>query len=187
MLRTSIVLLMVPLLVGLAGCGDTARLGLAEGIGPAPKLPPPTRTLIPTVKVAEATGWPPGATPIPAAGLKVTAFASGLAHPRWLLALPNGDVLVAESAAPPKPSRYKDRSIKGVFMRMFMKKAGAAVPSANRITLLRDRDGDGVAEVRVPSSPRSHPPSAWRWSGRPSTSPTPTRWSLTPTNPLRPP
>jgi glucose/arabinose dehydrogenase len=146
MKRVSLPLLVSSLL--LAGCGDTARLSLDQGIGPAPALPKPTRTLIPTVKVADATGWPEGATPRAAAGLEVRAFATGLDHPRWLLALPNGDVLVAESAAPRTPPRYKDKSLKAVFMRMFMKKAGSAVPSADRITLLRDADGNGVAEIR---------------------------------------
>ena len=137
-------------LILLAACGHTAQVPLAQGTGPAPELPAPSRTLIPTVKVAEAVGWPAGASPVPAPGLRIQPFAGGLEHPRWLLALPNGDVLVAETAAPPKPERYKDNSIKGKFMAMFMKKAGSAVPSANRITLLRDRDGDGIAEVRRP-------------------------------------
>jgi glucose/arabinose dehydrogenase len=107
-------------------------------MGPAPVLPEPNKTLLPTVKVADATGWPAGAAP--------TAFASGLDHPRWLHVLPNGDVLVAETNAPPRPKEGK--GLKGWFMSMFMKKAGAAVPSANRITLLRDADGDGIAEIR---------------------------------------
>ena len=134
----------------LAACGETARLHVARGTGPAPVLPPPTKTLIPTVHVAHATGWPAGATPVAAAGLRVNAFATALEHPRWLLTLPNGDVLVAETAAPPKEPRFKDNSIKGFFFRLFQKKAGSAVPSVNRITLLRDADADGVAEVRTP-------------------------------------
>ena len=132
----------------LAGCGDTANLGIAEGTGPAPRLPEPTRTLLPTVNIAEAAGWPAGAAPVAAPGLAVNAFATGLDHPRWLLALPNGDVLVAESAAPPPPPGTGGGGIKGFFMRMFMREAGSAVPSADRITLLRDADGDGVAELR---------------------------------------
>ena len=83
---------------------------------------------------------------MPAQGLSVTAFAEGLEHPRWLLVLPNGDVLVAESAAPPQPELGK--GIKGFFMKLFMKKAGSAVPSANRITLLRDTNEDGIADLR---------------------------------------
>jgi glucose/arabinose dehydrogenase len=82
-----------------------------------------------------------------AAGTTVAAFARGLDHPRWLYVLPNGDVLVAETNAPPRPDASK--GLKGWFFKRFQKKAGGAVPSANRITLLRDRDGDGVAETRT--------------------------------------
>lgn len=131
----------------LAGCGETAKLSVAEGIGPNPRLPKPTKTLFPTVKVADATGWPAGVMPTPAPGLKVAAFAEGLDHPRWLYVLPNNDVLVAESNAPPRPK--DDDGFKGFFMKLFMKKAGAGVPSANRISLLRDGDSDGVAETRT--------------------------------------
>jgi glucose/arabinose dehydrogenase len=119
---------------------------VTAGIGPQPVLAPPRKTLIPTVNVAEAKGWPPGTTPVAAPGTVVNAFARGLDHPRWLYVLPNGDVLVAETNAPPKPDDSK--GIKGWFFRRFQKKAGGAVPSANRITLLRDADGDGVAETR---------------------------------------
>ena len=140
------VLFVLVVLLALAAC-ESARLPVEAGMGPDPALPPPRKTLIPTVHVAKATGWPPGQTPTAAAGLRVTQFASGLDHPRWLYVLPNGDVLVAESAAPPKPPA---KGIKAWFMKMFMKKAGSAVPSANRITLLRDADGDGVAELRTP-------------------------------------
>ncbi|MDO9489949.1 MAG: PQQ-dependent sugar dehydrogenase, partial [Sphingomonadaceae bacterium] len=133
-------------LVALAGCGETAKLSVADGTGPNPQLPAPTKTLFPTVKIAEVTGWPAGAAPTPAAGLKVQAFAEGLDHPRWLHVLPNGDVLVAESNKPPKPA---DTGIKAFFAKMIMKKAGAGVPSADRISLLRDADGDGVAETKT--------------------------------------
>ena len=133
----------------LAACGETANLSVAEGTGPSPKLPAPTKTLLPTINIADATGWPEGAAPTPAQGLAVRSFAAGLDHPRWLYVLPNGDVLVAETAAPPKP-KGMDGGIRGWFMKMFMKKAGSAVPSANRISLLRDADGDGVAEMRTP-------------------------------------
>ena len=133
----------------LAACGETANLSVAEGTGPSPKLPAPTKTLLPTINIADATGWPEGAAPTPALGLAVRSFAAGLDHPRWLYVLPNGDVLVAETAAPPKP-KGMDGGIRGWFMKMFMKKAGSAVPSANRISLLRDADGDGVAEMRTP-------------------------------------
>jgi glucose/arabinose dehydrogenase len=137
----------VLLFIALAGCGDRADLPLAAAVGPAPQVPEPTRTAIPTVKVADATGWPEGVRPQVHQGLALTEFASGLDHPRWLHALPNGDILVAETAAPPAPKAGK--GIKGFFMKLFMKKAGSAVPSANRISLLRDADGDGVAETRT--------------------------------------
>ncbi|MFL6767785.1 MAG: PQQ-dependent sugar dehydrogenase [Sphingomicrobium sp.] len=130
----------------LAACGGPARLPLEAGIGPAPQLPPPEQALIPAIDVAKAAGWPAGRMPAAAPGLKVNAFASGLDHPRWLYVLPNGDVLVAETNGPgtdPGPP-----GIKGIFFKKFKKKAGSSVPSANRITLLRDADGDGIAEFR---------------------------------------
>jgi glucose/arabinose dehydrogenase len=129
-----------------AGCGATARLPVTAGTGPSPTLPPPRTSLIPTVHVVTAKGWPPNGAPIAAPQLRVTAFARGLDHPRWLCVLPNGDVLVAETNAPPRPEDAK--GIKGWFFKRYQKKAGGAVPSANRITLLRDADGDGVAETR---------------------------------------
>ena len=129
------------------GCGGSAKLDVEAGMGPHPELPPPSSSIIPTVQVAEAIRWSAGAMPTAAPGTSVNAFASGLDHPRWLHVLPNGDVLVAETNAPPRPEDGK--GIKGWFMKRYMKKAGAAVPSANRITLLRDVDGDGVAEVRT--------------------------------------
>ena len=134
------------LLFTLCAC-ESARLPFEAGVGPSPKLPPPTRSVIPTVDVATANAWPPGTRPTPAEGLQVNAFATGLSHPRWVHVLPNGDVLVAESAAPPRPEDGK--GIKAFFMQLFMKRAGSAVPSANRLTLLRDTDGDGVAETRT--------------------------------------
>jgi glucose/arabinose dehydrogenase len=133
--------------VALAGCGDIAQLPVLAGTGPAPTLPAPNKTLIPTVNIAPAKGWPAGAAPQGATGTNVAAFASGLNHPRWLYVLPNGDVLVAESNAPPKPDDAK--GIRGWVMGVVMRRAGAGVPSANRITLLRDTDGDGVADVRT--------------------------------------
>ena len=137
----------------LAGCGDLARLPAQAAIGPAPQLPPPTRTLIPTVNIAPARGWPAGGRPRAAPGLSVTALATGLDHPRWLHVLPNGDVLVAESNKPEPEEGSRARRgpigwVKSKAMAIVMKRAGAGVPSADRITLLRDADGDGVAEVR---------------------------------------
>jgi len=126
-------------------CGPSARLSVGEGTGPTPALPSPSPSLIPTVKVAPAKGWSAGLKPETANGTTLTAFATRLDHPRWLYVLPNGDVLVAETNGPPRPDDNK--GIKGWFIGRYMKKAGAAVPSPNRITLLRDTDGDGVAET----------------------------------------
>jgi glucose/arabinose dehydrogenase len=130
----------------LTSCGEVARLPVEAGTGAHPNLPAPKKTLIPTVKVAKATGWPEGVTPKAAPGFVVNQFAGGFTHPRWIYVLPNGDVLVAETNAPVRPEDGK--GFKAWFMKKFMKKAGAAIPSANRITLLRDADGDGVAETR---------------------------------------
>jgi glucose/arabinose dehydrogenase len=140
----------LPVLAGtalLAGCGDMATLPVESGTGPKPVLPRPNGSLIPTVNVAPARGWPEGRQPVGAQGTTVAPFAAQLDHPRWLYVLPNGDVLVAETNAPPKPDDGK--GIKGHFMKAAQKKAGAGMPSANRITLLRDADGDGKAETRT--------------------------------------
>ena len=141
-------LLLVSLLAvaGLAACVTAALSQTTVGIGPNPSLPPPQKNLIPTVNIAPAKGWPQGARPTAPAGFRVTAFAGGLDHPRWVYVLPNGDVLVAESNAPPKPE--DEKGFKGMIMKLVMKRAGAGVPSANRITLLRDANGDGIAEMR---------------------------------------
>ena len=122
--------------------GDRAKLPETATVGPAPVLPEPTRRPIPTIDIAPAKGWPEGAKPTPAGGLAVNAFATGLSHPRWLYVLPNGDVLVAESNGPERPDDAK--GLKGVVFRMAQKRAGAGVPSANRITLLRP-SGSGAA------------------------------------------
>ncbi len=131
----------------LAGCGEEATLPVSAGTGPNPKLPPPVHTTLPTVVIAEATGWPDGQAPQAADGLAVNAFATGLDHPRMLYVLPNGDVLAAESAAPPQPGMTD--GIMGYLMKLGMWWAGAGGESPNRITLLRDGDGDGVAETRT--------------------------------------
>ena len=130
----------------LAACSQGSTLPPAAGIGAMPILPEPHNALIPTVNIAPAKGWPSGAAPVAAVGTQVAAFARDLDHPRWLYVLPNGDVLVAETNAPPRPEAGK--GIRGWVMGKVMKKAGAGVPSANRITLLRDTDGDGAADVR---------------------------------------
>jgi glucose/arabinose dehydrogenase len=139
--------LFTALLAGaLAGCSESAKLPETAGVGPEPTLPKPNQTFIPTVRIADAKGWPEGAKPKASAGFAVEAFARDLAHPRWLHVLPNGDVLVAETNAPERPD--EGQGIKGMVFKHMQKRAGAGVPSANRITLLRDADGDGVAETR---------------------------------------
>ena len=138
--------LFVSAALALTACGEMARLPPSASVGPDPALPAPARTLIPTVHVAPAKGWPEGAKPTPAPGTSVAAFAVGLDHPRWIYVLPNGDVLVAETNAPERPA--EGTGIKGRVMKMMKSKAGAGTPSANRITLLRDADGDGKAEAR---------------------------------------
>ena len=131
----------------LTACGEIAKQPISSGIGIKPSLPLPNKTFIPTVNIAPAIGWPKDKTPLAAAGMQVSAFAIGLDHPRWLYVLPNGDVLVAETNSPPKPDDGK--GIKGWVMGLVMKRAGAGVSSANRITLLRDTDGDGAADIRM--------------------------------------
>jgi len=129
----------------LAACGDKSTLPQGADVGPQPTLKEPNTTLIPTVHIAPAKGWPSGTMPVAAAGLEVNAFAVALDHPRWLYVLPNGDVLVAESNAPERPERG---GIRNWVQSKVMARAGAGVPSANRISLLRDADGDGVAELK---------------------------------------
>jgi glucose/arabinose dehydrogenase len=147
-------LLTVVMLSG-AAC-EHARLPESAGIGPHPTLPAPDESLIPTIKVADAKGWPAGTTPTAAPGTRVNAFASGLDHPRFVYVLPNGDVLVSETNAPPKPDDAT--GFRGRMFKYFQKKAGAGVHSANRITLLRDADGDGVAETRTVFLANLHSP-----------------------------
>jgi len=129
----------------LAACGDSAELPEEATRGPDPTLPAPKEMLIPTLKIARATGWPQGEKPKPANGLAVNAFATGLDHPRWLYVLPNGDVLVAETNT---PKQAGVGGITGLIIAWAMNRAGAGVPSPNRIVLLRDADGDGVAETK---------------------------------------
>jgi len=146
-MHTSKLVFVIALAGGLVACGETARLQVTDGTGPSPKLPEPNKTLFPTMNIAPAIGWPDGAKPVAASGTRVGAFAEHLDHPRWLYVLPNGDVLVAETNAPPKPDDNK--GIKGWITKKVMGRAGAAVPSANRITLLRDSNHDGIAETRT--------------------------------------
>ncbi len=144
--RTMCSLGAISALVILGACGQPTRLPETAGFGSNPQLPEPQSSLIPTVNVAQAVGWPEGAAPLAAKGLRVTRYADGLDHPRWIYVLPNGDVLVAETNAPKRPAREEKFKLK--VMEHFMKKAGAGTPSADRITILRDQDGDGQAEVK---------------------------------------
>ena len=130
----------------LAACNEQDTATAEQTFGPSPTLPAPEKSWIPTVNVAKAIGWPAGGKPTAANGMAVNAFATGLDHPRTVYVLPNGDVLVAETNAPPKPDDGK--GIKGWITKLVMGRAGADTPSANRITLLRDADGDGVAETK---------------------------------------
>ncbi len=128
-------------------CGNSASLPVSAGTGPTPVLPKPQQSVIPTINVVTAKGWADGSGPTPAPGTRVRAFAKNLNHPRWLYVLPDGDVLVAETNAPKRPDDAK--GIRGAFFKYFMAKAGGAAPGMNRILLLRDANGDGVAETRT--------------------------------------
>jgi len=130
----------------LTACNEQETATVGQTFGPKPTLVEPEKSLVPTVNVAKAIGWPAGGKPIAADGMTVNAFATGLDHPRTVRVLPNGDVLVAETNAPERPA--ENRGIKGWITKIVMGRAGADTTSANRITLLRDADGDGVAETR---------------------------------------
>lgn len=148
-MRRLLSLALLPLAL-LSGCGDRAILRPVQSTGPYPQLPKPFSPVIPTVNIASAFGWPAGTGPVAAEGLRVTRFADNLAHPRTLLVLPNGDVLVTETASPGPDRGHEERSLRGALMYTLTSESGEHVPSANRIMLLRDADGDGVAETRLP-------------------------------------
>jgi len=131
----------------LSAVSDKATLPESATFGPNPTLPKPKKERIPTVHIATAVGWPEGMTPKAATGFQVAAYAAGFEHCRWLYVLPNGDVLVAETDKPAQPALRI--SLRGLAMKAVMNQAGSGLPSANRITLLRDADGDGIAEIRT--------------------------------------
>ncbi len=136
-------------LLSLAACETESVLPETNGFGAAPNLPAPQPQRIPLVKIAPAVGWPQGRAPVASAGLAVNAYATGLDHPRWLYVLPNGDVLVAESQGPAKPKEKKG-GLRGWIEGLVMARAGSGDrPSADRISLLRDADGDGAAETKT--------------------------------------
>lgn len=134
------------LAIASSACAEQATLSVEQGSGPNPQLPPPVQGLLPTVNIAKAVGWPAGGMPQSVQGTQVNAFAEGLEHPRWLYLLPNGDVLVAESNKPRRDSGFNLKSWVGDII---MTRAGAGVDSADRISLLRDTDNDGIADLRT--------------------------------------
>jgi hypothetical protein len=146
-----IAVLMLIVLIGgsfvlIARHRQKAQFDIVAEQGTQPQLGKPHSSPVPLVKIAKPIGWQSGEMPKPAAGLKVQPFATGLDHPRWLLALANGDVLVAETNAPPKPD--DNEGFRGWIERKLQRSAGANSGSANRITLLRDTNGDGIADQR---------------------------------------
>ena len=145
-MRATYPLALLTCLFAATACAQQPQLTPEQRVGPDPVLPAPSSSAIPTMHIAPAKGWPTETKPVSPEGRNVTAFATGLEHPRWVYVLPNGDVLVAETNAPERPDEGK--GVKGRVMKLAMTKAGAAVPSPNRIILLRDADGDGVAETR---------------------------------------
>ncbi len=124
---------------------DVAQLPLDAVTGPTPQITAGREQIFPTIAVADVDRWKTGEAPVVAPGLVVERFAEGLDHPRNLYTLPNGDILVAETNSPPR----KMGGVEGFVMKWLMGKAGADVPSANRITLLRDANGDGKAELKT--------------------------------------
>jgi glucose/arabinose dehydrogenase len=134
------------LLAALLG-GPVLAQDMPPGYGPNPILPSPEKKLIPVINVAKAEPWPAGTAPVPAQGLAAHVYARGLDHPRWLYVLPNGDVLVAETNRPPK--QEEKGGIREKVQKMAMQKAGATVPSANRITLLRGVQANGEAAQKT--------------------------------------
>ncbi len=148
--KTAIALM---LMLGMSGC---AVAPADDGVGVVPVLPEPRHQLIPTVDIAKATPWSLGEMPLVEPRFEVVEFAGGLAHPRWLYTLPNGDVLVAETNGP--AGKRGIRGIKGAVMQRLMKSAGAGAPSADRIRLLRDADHDGVAEYQTIFAQGLHSP-----------------------------
>ncbi len=139
--------LAISLVLPLASCAIGPSASSNAGFGSSPVMPAPESSLIPMVNIAPVQARPDGFTPTAPAGFRVTEFAGGLAHPRWLYTLPNGDVLVAESDAPKEHD--KGSGLFGWLRKQVMKRAGAGVPSPDRIVLLRDVDGSGVARTQT--------------------------------------
>ncbi|MFI4975980.1 MAG: PQQ-dependent sugar dehydrogenase [Caulobacterales bacterium] len=132
--------------LALAACDHGPSVPADARFGANPQLPAPHHGLIPTVKFAKPIGWAAGQAPTAPPGFKVAAFAAGLVHPRWLYVLPNGDVLVAETNGPKGPPA---KGLRAVAEKVVQGMVGAEVPSPDRITLLRDSTGKGVADTRT--------------------------------------
>src|SRR3984885_11027442 len=130
--------------LGLAGCDDHAGDPKLQ-IGANPVLPEIQQYLMPPIRVAKAIGWETDEHPAVSKGLQIQALATGFQHPRSLYVLPNGDVLVVESNGPKAPIHRPKDIITG-WVQLF---AGAKAKDANRITLLRDTDGDGTFKMRT--------------------------------------
>jgi glucose/arabinose dehydrogenase len=150
--KIGIGLLLLVLIVAVAGWlvtrPDSADLAWAKVTGTDPQLAEPERETFPTVRIAEPVGWPTNAAPTPAAGLAVNRFAEGLDHPRTMLTLPNGDVLVSLTRAPKMDAPGEDNWIKKKIQEFLFRKAGSGGTSPDQVVLLRDADGDGRAEGR---------------------------------------
>ncbi|MEY4501655.1 MAG: hypothetical protein RIS52_1545 [Pseudomonadota bacterium] len=148
--KTHVKLIGLLLLIALGGglwyalSSDVAQQDIAELQGKTPNLKDMRPQIVPTVKIAEIIGWQGSAAPKAAPGLSVKSFADKLDHPRWMTVLPNGDILVAESTQPERPTS----GLMDWLTRKLMLKANGSAKSANRITLLRDADKDGTAEYR---------------------------------------
>jgi glucose/arabinose dehydrogenase len=141
-------ILAVAAVLTLAACTSKGSPDPLVGFGPNPPLPAPAQALIPQIDTPKAVGWPAGAAPKAPPGFAVARFAEGLDHPRWVYVLPNGDVLAAESASEPSPADHTNKGVKAWVANLIMKRVGSQRPSPNKIILLRDTNGDGVAEVK---------------------------------------
>ena len=151
------VLFALCIVMPLAALADTSQIPIEQQTGPNPTLPEPNKELLPTVHTATPLGWAADQKPQAAPGLAVNAFYRGLEHPRTVYVLPNGDVLVAETNAP-SDRPEENKGLRGFAAKFIMKRAGAGTDSADRITLLRDKDGDGVAETHTAFLENLHSP-----------------------------
>ncbi len=144
--RASALALVAALAVGCSGEND---FDVSRQIGPEPVLPEPSSSLIPDLKVAEVVGWADGQTPTVPDGLTITSYATDLANPRTVHTLPNGDVLVVQTKAPPdKPLNRPKDVIRGFIMSMAAGDGGGG-KETNLVTLLQDTDRDGTVDERA--------------------------------------